>query len=440
MAALVLAGALPLAWLGCNTDLRCHGSSGKTSINTRVGRYGHLQLTLPNGKVWVIGGIVRTHCGDDVEVSSSAELYDPALGRFLGRWHNAWFGRAFFAGAVSDAGTPGDPSDDYVLIAGGVERLTDEQRPWLHVRDSVVRIALDGPNGDPQTVEHVGNLPGTRFDLAAVALPDGRVAFIGGRNSNNAGQDSIQIWSPDGRSVDRSPGDFTGPVRERYNHRAIYVPNLRAGWILVTGGRSSRNLQSEATAIDLQDDTTYALSGFVARQYHSLTLLDAGTPSDPSDDAIVEIGGLSMLEEDIVAFQEGHIDTASAVRLLDNGPGFAPSVQLLATNVPLGAPVFFHTAAASDDGLRLLAMGGFTSLYYDEDGFYTGSFIDSDPVRLVARLTWDPVSGLLAVSTGQLQRERAMAASSRLADGTVFVTGGINDDLNSVRGAELLTP
>jgi hypothetical protein len=439
--ALAAAGALLVGVGGCSIDdNRCSGSSGRTGIDAKVGRYGHLQLTLPNGKVWIIGGIARSDCGDDVTVVSSAELYDPVSMDFEDRTSDGRLRRAFFAGAVSNAGTPGDPTDDYALLGGGIQSLPDESRPFEDVRRSVVRVALDGPGGDPGTFTSVGDLPGTRFDLVAVALPDGRVAFLGGRNSNNAGQDAVQVWEPDGLGVDLEPGDFTGSFRERYNHRAVFVPNARSGWILVTGGRSSRDVQDQATAIDLEDNTGYALGAFVGRQYHTLTFLDNGTPGDFGDDAVVEFGGLSDREEDIDRFHEDHLERADAYRLMDNGQGQAPAVTLIATNVPIGDPVFFHAAVADATGTRVTVAGGFGSLFFNGRGWFTGDFIDSDPVRDAWRVIYDGAMGTIAVQRIALQEERAMNAATLLQDGTVLVTGGINGDLNSVRGAELLTP
>ena len=43
-------------------------------------------------------------------------------------------------------------------------------------------------------------------------------------------------------------------------------------------------------------------------------------------------------------------------------------------------------------------------------------------------------------STGSMFTPRVQHTATRLADGRVLVTGGINGDLNSVRGAEFVTP
>jgi hypothetical protein len=81
--------------------------------------------------------------------------------------------------------------------------------------------------------------------------------------------------------------------------------------------------------------------------------------------------------------------------------------------------------------------GGFESLFVDEDGFFTGSFIDSDPTDRAAVVSYDG-QDLSVVILARLVRDRAMHASGLLEDGSVFVTGGINDDRNSVRGAEII--
>ncbi|GIW71671.1 MAG: hypothetical protein KatS3mg102_1213 [Planctomycetota bacterium] len=431
---------------GCRVD-RCEGSQGKTGIDLRAGRYGHLQLALPNGRVAIIGGVRRTECGDDVEFPERLELFDPTSGAFAPGLSAGPLGFAFGAGAVSDAGTPGDPSDDYLLIAGGITNLRDEFRPFRAARRTAVRIALDGPGGDPGTVEVVEPLGGERLDLRAVALPDGRVAFAGGRDEDNDARAEVFIYAPDGRTLSATiTASSAGPdpLLKRYNHQLLFVPNLRAGWLLLTGGRNDGDVLAQANAIDLQDLSVYVLgptAALIARQYHTSTYVDNGTPGVLGDDAIVEVGGLGEIEENIFGFRQYHLDRADVFTLADNGVGSAPNVVSLKSNVDLGDVVFFHAAAAAGDGRTVVVAGGFGSLFFDGRGVFTADFIDSDPVADLWRLVYDPADpDVLAVSRSQLQQERAMDAACTLADGTVLVTGGINGWLNSVRGAEIITP
>ncbi|MHC4831366.1 MAG: Kelch repeat-containing protein [Planctomycetota bacterium] len=432
LASLALVGIVGFAACSSSIFDGAEGSKSETGIDTEFGRYGHTQTLLEDGTVLVVGGIKRTQTGSKVRFPDTAELYDPLEQRFARIATARRLRRAFHAAALHNGGTPLDPTDDSVIVAGGIEELNRASSPADEATSSVARIVTGDGTFD---VEELGRLPQRLVDLTGHGLADGRVIFIGGRNDAGDEQSTIHVIESDFSTASTTPALFT----PRFNHRSVFVPNSRAGWIVVTGGRDDDVVISQREAIDLEDMSVHLISGGARRQYHTLTHFDGGTPLDPTDDAIVETGGLDDVEEDVSSFQDDHRRDVVAFRLVDQGVGVTPQVTVLSVDGQLREPIFFHAAAATLGGTEGFVVGGFESLFFNES-FFSGSFIDSDPSRNVARLTYDPSTDeVTVVEQTALRRSRAMHAATDLRDGTVLIGGGINDDRNSVRGAEVLT-
>jgi hypothetical protein len=131
---------------------------------------------LPDGRVLVVGGLYTNSGGQVVGARRSVEVYDPAAGRSAvtdtlpgARWFHA----------------AAELLDGRVLIAGGVDFSSNPPSPLG------TAFVVDPTTGrtspmDPMTA--------ARGEPTAVALPDGRVLIIGGRNPSSL--DSVEAYVP----------------------------------------------------------------------------------------------------------------------------------------------------------------------------------------------------------------------------------------------------
>ena len=177
------------------------------SLNTA--RSSHAAVLLPNGKVLILGG---SGGGDWRELLASAELYDPATGKFTP------------AGSML---TPRIPAatvllkNGKVLVAGG----TGPNRTVLASAEIC----------DPATGRFTpaGTMTAARHKHAAALLADGRVLITGGSDERDwQGQTaSAEIYDP-------ARGTFTAAAKmsfARFKHGATMV-RLPDGRIVVAGG------------------------------------------------------------------------------------------------------------------------------------------------------------------------------------------------------------
>jgi len=174
--------------------------------NTTAARFSHTATLLPNGKVLIAGGMEQNGVWLD-----SAELYDPAKGRFsaIGKMS------ARRAGATATLLPNGK-----VLIAGGNDGSGK----------SLASAEIYDP--DTNTFSATGNLSFPRGHAIAVLLKTGKVLVAGG---NAAGDDeqlaSAEIYDPlAGRFL--PTGSMHGP---RSSFTAV---RLKDGKVLVAGGLS----------------------------------------------------------------------------------------------------------------------------------------------------------------------------------------------------------
>jgi hypothetical protein len=174
--------------------------------NTTTARFAHTATLLLNGKVLIAGGMEQNGVWLD-----SAELYDPAKGRFsaIGKMTTRR------AGATATLLPNGK-----VLIAGGNDGSGK----------SLASAEIYDP--DTNTFSATGNLSFPRGDAIAVLLKTGKVLVAGG---NAAGDDdqlaSAEIYDPlAGRFL--PTGSMHGP------RSAFTAVRLKDGKVLVAGGLS----------------------------------------------------------------------------------------------------------------------------------------------------------------------------------------------------------
>lgn len=252
---------------------------GKTSVS-RLGavapagtmlepRSGHTATLLPNGKVLIAGGMRRNQ-----DFYSSAELYDPATGKFqfTGEMHQRRVGHVavllksgkvliaggWVGGGGTDTADLYDPAtgkfasiskmtarrgrptatllpDGNVLIAGGEERDTQSLASAEIFRSETL------------TFQPTGAMRHPRVSHTATLLNDGRVLIAGGYA--DAVSSTAELYDP-------KTGTFTetgGLTTPRCKHTAGPLPD---GRVLVAGGSNERGWNGNLSSAEIFDPRT----------------------------------------------------------------------------------------------------------------------------------------------------------------------------------------
>jgi hypothetical protein len=185
-----------------------------------IGRVGHIAVLLPTGKVLIAGGWVG-HGGTD-----SAELYDPATGKFT-----------VIAKMNSRRGRPSATllANGDVLLAGGErednESLTSAE--IFHVKTL--------------SFQPTGSMHHARVSHTATLLNDGRVLIAGGYAGDVTS--SADIYDP-------KTGAFTetGSMGiARCKHTAGLLPD---GRVLIAGGSDNRGWRGNLASAEIYDPHT----------------------------------------------------------------------------------------------------------------------------------------------------------------------------------------
>jgi N-acetylneuraminic acid mutarotase len=254
---------------------------------------------LQNGKVLVVGG-----SGNGSDGSFTAELYDPATGRWT------------LTGSLNDARdwhTATLLSDGKVLVTGG--RSAD-------YTVDLASVELYDPATGSWT--RTNSLTGRRFWHTATLLPNGKVLVAGGYKTGNpsATYSDAQLYDP-ASGTWSATGSMSGP---RYLHTATLLTN---GQVLVAGGDMVSGTSAELY-VPSTGMWTNTGSITVGRGMHTATLLTNGL--------VLVTGGQYA---------------SPTVELYD------PASGTWSTNGPMSVPRWWHTATLLANG-HVLVVGGST--------------------------------------------------------------------------------
>ena len=226
-------------------------------------RSSHTATLRPDGKVLIAGGdegigegVGSPNTGPSSIVLASAELYDPATGRFSP------------AGSMKEARTGQTATllpDGHVLLIGG---LTSMNKP-------IASAEIYDPSSGAFSL--VARLSAARWQPASVLLADGRVLVCGGRvNIQGMPITAAEIFDPATLTF-RKTGSLTIP---REWETATLLPN---GWVLIAAGDVVDLGVSDATGSSSTEIYDPAIGEFhqaahmtAWRQHQTATVLPSG--------------------------------------------------------------------------------------------------------------------------------------------------------------------
>jgi hypothetical protein len=241
--------------IGAGGELRASGTGDMAHP-----RIGHTGTLLADGRVLVTGGFSSGE-GSPAGISRSAEIWDPASGRFRllpGTMTSARAdhtatrlpdGKVLIVGGYSVEASPPlaevfDPASETftllatpgiasraghaaVALAGGDVLILGGENPAGTVAlDSVLRFRYD-----TRTVHPLPGLLAPRRHAAAVATADGEVLLFGGAGVDDAPSATAERYSPA-----RGASAIAAMPAGRLEHRALLLRGPQAGKVLLVGG------------------------------------------------------------------------------------------------------------------------------------------------------------------------------------------------------------
>jgi hypothetical protein len=351
LADLLLAGGTPAS----SPAPRPAGAVAPTG-SMHVPRAVHTATLLPDGRVLVAGGMQKNGVFE-----ASAELYDPASGRFETLPNLA-------SRRVGQSATL--LSNGEVLIAGGSagRRFEGGRR--------IGEVVATAELFDPVTrrFRSAGSMSAPRAHHAAVRLADGRVLLAGGYDDGSNALGSAEIY-------DTASGVF----RPTGSLRAARVPDvavlLKDGRVLIPGGSgASGGVLASAEVYDPKSGHFAPAGDMIAARYkHGGVLLASGR--------VLVVGGSDARDWRGQKTEAEIYDPAANL--------FAQAASMALRRFKLGSAI-----AALQDG-RVLVAGG-----------------------AAAPELYDPAKGEFLAVSGGYGQPRYYATATLLADGRVLITGG----------------
>jgi hypothetical protein len=468
-----------LEYAGQAEDLDLAGADGKIFVRpvARAGHDGlscivgavpepdvrrafHTATALPNGGVLIAGGVVAdagagasskiNETGQRVAVNTtgSIEIYEPLSQKFLVVIGSLGRRRAFHQAFL----VPSPPAGPYqILLLGGVTAAAGkapEVGVWLRQSGEGRRPFLFSPHDDAEpaeaelvtyTPEGMGKpgtistkllpeLPRPLFPNAVLTRDGLGVLGVGGGASHKPAHGTDNTALPDrGFPQPDIRGYFINlqKLTDKPAYRSEVLPSHVGGALaqlddstfLLVGGNmtGSTEIGERVPAAGVSGAVTpYSPAGALHTAWHTLT---------PIGDGVLWAGGY-VLDDDAA--------TQRVARLVPRGATFSKpengkALQWIDRNLvlhdveltPTGsfAPAGYHAAVRLTDGAVLLVGGNGADAKCGEINFC--------PTAQIVTYKWDVSAPTLRLPPAQLAKKRLGHQATRLANGTVLITGGI---------------
>lgn len=273
----------------------------------------HLTILLPDSRILLAGGWTGRH------VTGSAEVFDPTTGRFAAAGQMTAPRMGAMAAPLGRGRT---------LIAGG------QDRPRSLVASAEIYDAATG------RFTSTGPMTEPRSAAAAVTLPNGQVLVTGGNRSRGEVLQTAELYEPaTGRF--RPTGRMMVP---RHKHAAVLLAD---GRVLIIGGSDQRDGQGRYTTTEFYDPATERFTAGPRMHAARYKIVDA-----------------------VVALPDGTVLVAGdgeRPEIYDPGTGAFRRM----TGTAIGA-LAFSTATRLMDG-RVLVVGGYDEQIRSTDGAWTAA-------------------------------------------------------------------
>ena len=438
-------------------------------------RNSHQATRLADGKVLITGG----RNASDTPVAS-AELYDPATGSFTATtdpdmttpraFHQATLlddGKVLITGGENASGTAVASAELYDPATGSFTATTDPDMTTPRAFHQAIRLAdgkvliTGGENAsdtavasaelyDPATGSFTAttdpDMTTPRASHQATRLADGKVLITGGFNASDTPVASAELYDP-------ATGTFSGTLMT--TPRVVHQATLLAdGTVLITGGLDGLEVLggTALASADLYDPATGTFTATdpmtTPRVFHQATLLengkvlitggrdDNGTDLDSAELYDPATGTFTATTNSMTTARAGHQATLldDGTVLITGGIGGSDSAELYnpatgtftpTTDPTMVTPRADHVATLLPDGKVLIA-GGFET---------TGS------TRTASAELYDPTTGTFTATTDpDMTTPRIAHQATLLPDGKVLITGGIDENDDTLDSAELYDP
>jgi hypothetical protein len=377
-----------LVAVGCPTSLVIAQPAGTFTPtgSMTTGRVSHTATLLDDGRVLIAGGAIFSD--GKWSASRDAELYDPFRGTFA-ITGNMTSTRLYQTATLLP--------DGKVLIAGGMDgqsnplATAEVYDPHSGTFTATGNMTVARGAAEPLSVSG----PSFPNGPTAIRLLNGKVLIAGGYDRDSHPLATAELYDP-------STGTFTATGEMVAPRRAPTATLLADGRVLVADGYNSVELY------DPSSGTFTATGRMTFRLYHSATLLPDGK--------VLIAGGLDGESDPLWTAElydpqtgtftaTGDMTTASMLVFINcGGPGC-----LLQQGRAL------HTSTLLADGSVLIA-GGWPNYGPEHHGLASAEFYDRRAGTFRA--------------TGDMATGRCLHTATLLSDGTVLITGGIENYLS----------
>ena len=283
-----------------------------------VAREFHSATLLKTGEVLITGGNEFSGYPTWLRSTATAELYDPAIGKFA-KTGNMAVGRTYHTATLL--------ADGRVLVVGGSPPAATAAEIY-----------------DPATsmFSATANMPTVRAGHTATMLPSGEVLIIGGQNDEGT-LATAELYDAKTNTF-TATGSMAAP---RTGHTATLLAN---GKVLVAGGAPSKALVTGGIDISASPQVT-------AELYDPLTGLFVATASMSTG----RIGHTAtLLPDGTVLIAGGFKDYSSSGRgyeSYNSAEIYDPVTASFSATDPMNTARFWHAATILRDG-RVLFTGG----------------------------------------------------------------------------------